>query len=95
MLTDIDLVISNKTHDVVEERSRNIIVSRDVPKDPEVTELVKEYKDLVAALANRVIGNITSDITAVMSDSGESALGDVIADAQLYATFRPEMAVLW
>ena len=37
-----------------------------------------------------MIGNITSDITVVMSDSGESALGDVIADAQLYATSNPE-----
>jgi len=81
VLTDIDLEISKKTHDVVKEKSRNIIVSRDVPKDPEVSELITEYKDLVASLANRVIGNITSDITAVMSDSGESALGDVIADA--------------
>ncbi len=90
VLTDIDLEISNKTHDVVKEKSRNIIVSRDVPKDPEVSDLITEYKDLVAALANQVIGNITSDITAVMSNSGESALGDVIADAQLYATSDPE-----
>jgi 5'-nucleotidase len=90
LLTDIDLVISKKTHDAVKEKSRNIIVSRDVPEDPEVSELITEYKDLVAALANQVIGNITSDITAVMSDSGESALGDVIADAQLHATSDPE-----
>ncbi|MCO5381515.1 MAG: bifunctional metallophosphatase/5'-nucleotidase [Methanosarcina barkeri] len=90
VLTDIDLEISNKTHDVVKEKSRNIIVSRDVPKDPEVSELITEYKDLVAALANQVIGNITSDITVVMSNSGESALGDAIADAQLYATSDPE-----
>ena len=89
LLTDIDLVISNKTHDVIEGRSRNIIVSRDVPKDSEVAELVNEYNSQIAALANRVIGNITSDITAVMSDSGESALGDLIADAQLYATSDP------
>jgi 5'-nucleotidase len=90
LLTDIDLEISKKTHDVVKEKSRNIVVSRDVPKDPEVSELITEYKDMVAALANRVIGNITSDITVVMSSSGESALGDVIADAQLYATSDPE-----
>src|SRR5664280_734417 len=90
VLTDIDLEVSKKTHDVVKEKSRNIIVSRDVPKDPEVSELITEYKDLVASLANRVIGNNTSDITAVMSNSGESALGDVIADAQLYATSDPE-----
>ncbi len=37
VLTDIDLIISKKTHDVVKEKSRNIIVSRDVPKDPEVS----------------------------------------------------------
>ncbi len=90
LLTDIDLEISKKTNDVVKEKSRNIIVSRDVPKDPEVSELITEYKDLVASLANRVIGNITTDITVVMSDSGESALGDAIADAQLYATSDPE-----
>ena len=86
VLTDIDLVISKKTHDVIKGRSRNIIVSRDVPKDSKVGELVKEYKSQVAPLANRVIGNITGNITAAAKDSGESALGDVIADSQLYAT---------
>lgn len=86
VLTDIDLVISKKTHDVIKGRSRNIIVSRDVPKDSKVAELVKEYKSQVAPLANRVIGNITGNITAAAKDSGESALGDVIADSQLYAT---------
>jgi len=86
ILTDIDLVISNETHDVIEGRSRNIVVSRDVPEDPEVAELVKEYKSLVSPLANKVVGNITSNITESATNSGESALGDVIADAQLYAT---------
>jgi 5'-nucleotidase len=89
VLTDINLEISKKTHDVVKEKSKNIIVSRDVPKDPEVSELINEYNSQIETLANRVIGNITSDITAVMSYSGESALGDLIADAQLYATSDP------
>jgi 5'-nucleotidase len=86
VLTDIDLVINNETCDVVRGSSRNIIVSRDVPEDPGVTELVNEYEFLVAPLVNRVIGNITANITTAANDSGESALGDVIADAQLYAT---------
>lgn len=90
LLTDLDLVISNKTHDVVETSSRNIVVTRDVPKNPEVTELVKEYSSLVAALANQVIGNITGNITMGMSNAGESSIGDVIADAQLYATSEPD-----
>jgi 5'-nucleotidase len=41
VLTDIDLVISNETHDVIEKKSRNIVVSRDVPKDSEVDGLVE------------------------------------------------------
>ena len=89
VLTDIDLVISNETHDVIEGRSRNIVVSRDVHKDSSVAELVEEYKSLVAPLANRVVGNITGNITTATNDAGESALGDVIADAQLYATSNP------
>ena len=75
---------------MIEGRSRNIIVSRDVPKDSGVAELVKEYKSLVAPLSNRLIGNITGNITTAANDSGESALGDVIADAQLYATSNPD-----
>ena len=90
VLTDIDLVISNKTRDVVDARSRNILVSRDVPKDSEVTELVDKYRTLAAPLANKVVGNITGNITTTANDSGESLLGDLIADAQLYATSGPD-----
>ena len=35
---------------------------------------------------DRVIGTITSDITRNLNQAGESALGDVVADAQLAAT---------
>jgi 5'-nucleotidase len=86
VLTDIDLVISNETCDVIEERSRNIVVSRDISEDSGVSEMIEEYKSRVAPLENRVIGNITSNIKKAASHSGESALGDAIADAQLYAT---------
>jgi 5'-nucleotidase len=71
---------------VVTESSRNIIVTRDLPEDPEVSEMVEEYRSLVAPLANRVIGNITGNITSATSGSGESSLGDVIADSQFNAT---------
>ena len=37
-------------------------------------------------MANRIIGSITADITRQQNDAGESALGDVIADAELEAT---------
>lgn len=37
-------------------------------------------------LANRVMGNVTGNITKAANDSGESTLDDFIADDQLYVT---------
>lgn len=63
---------------MIEKRARNIIVSKDAPKDYGVIELVKEYKCLVAPTAEKVIGNIKGNITVEPNGSGESALGDLI-----------------
>ena len=51
-----------------------------------MTALIDKYDALSAPLANPVIGTITADISRTTNDAGESALGDVIADAQLAAT---------
>jgi 5'-nucleotidase len=84
VLTDIDLTIDKATGDVISASAENIIVTRDVPPDPEMTALVEYYRQLAAPLAGRVIGSITADITRTANAAGESALGDVIADAQLW-----------
>ncbi|HVM17009.1 MAG TPA: bifunctional metallophosphatase/5'-nucleotidase [Gaiellaceae bacterium] len=86
LITDIDLEIDRATGKVVTKRAINRIVTRDVPRDARQTELVERYRRLAAPLANRVIGRITADITRAQNEAGESALGDVIADAQLAAT---------
>ena len=52
----------------------------------DLQELIDKYDTLSAPLANTVIGTITTDIPRVGNAAGESALGDVIADAQLTAT---------
>ncbi|HEV2777905.1 MAG TPA: bifunctional metallophosphatase/5'-nucleotidase [Actinophytocola sp.] len=54
--------------------------------DPDAKVLVDKYRTAVAPIANRVVGRITSDITRATTAAGESALGDVIADAQLAYT---------
>ncbi len=61
-----------------------------VTPDPEVTALIDRYDELSAPLANQVIGTTDVDITEDSTPAGESALGDVIADAQLAATSSPE-----
>lgn len=89
VLTDIDLTIDKGSGDVVVARADNLVVTRDVPKAADVTNLLDKYRQLAAPLANRVIGTITADVTRSATAAGESALGDVIADAQLAATDGP------
>jgi 5'-nucleotidase len=52
----------------------------------DLTALIDKYDSLSAPLANVVIGTTTTDISRSGNAAGESALGDVIADAQLAAT---------
>jgi 5'-nucleotidase len=86
IVTDIDLTIDRETQEVVSAKVNNAIVTRDVAKAPDLTALVSKYATLVAPLANRVVGSVTGDILRANNAAGESALGDVIADAQLAAT---------
>jgi 5'-nucleotidase len=90
IVTDIDLTISRATKDVVAASVNNVPVSRDVAKAPDLTELVQKYDALSAPLSNRIVGTATADILRANNTAGESALGDVIADAQLAATSAPE-----
>jgi 5'-nucleotidase len=54
--------------------------------DPELKVIADKYRKAVAPIANKVVGEITADIPATANAAGESALGDVIADAQLAYT---------
>jgi 5'-nucleotidase len=83
-LTDIDLVISKQTGDVLSATAKNVAVTRDVPEEPQVSEIIERYSTLADPLAQEVVGSITADISRAQDPSGESALGDVIADTQLY-----------
>ena len=89
VITDIDLTISRATKDVVSARVNNVPVTRGVAKADDITALIAKYNAFAAPLANRVVGRVTTTITRTANPAGESALGDVIADAQLAATSDP------
>jgi 5'-nucleotidase len=91
LITDIDLVLDSATGDVVDFSARNVIVTREVG-DIETQNLVSRYNDLVAPLRDRVLGFVTEALSRpnlLDIPSGESTLGNVIADSQLAAT-QPE-----
>jgi 5'-nucleotidase len=86
IVTKVDLTIDRATGEVTTMVADNRIVTRDVPLSGPLTALIAKYTAISAPLANRVIGSITATISRTANTAGESALGDVIADAQLHAT---------
>lgn len=88
LVTDIDLTIDTRQHDVTAVSARNMAIANDagVPQSPQLTSLVANYAALAEGPKNRVIGTITATLSRSANTAGESALGDVIADAQLDAT---------
>jgi 5'-nucleotidase len=100
ILSDITLTIDDRTGKLVQASADNIIVENalnnpgpgvtripDPSKaDPEVQAVANQYVAASAPLANQIIGKIQGDLTRTGTTQGESALGDVIADAQLAAT---------
>jgi 5'-nucleotidase len=89
LVTDVDLKIDRISGEVTQMAANNVIVTRDVAKDSLLTDLIAKYNAIAGPIKNRVIGSITADITRSANAAGESALGDVIADAQLMDTARP------
>lgn len=85
LYTETNLKYDLKKRDIVRSsvNGSNLLVTRDVAKASEQTTLINTYKELVTPIASRVLGSISGDVTRTTNASGESALGDLIADAQL------------
>jgi len=87
LVTAIDLELDPKTHDVISAKADNTIVRIGTFKrDPEQSALLEAYDRLAAPIANRAAGMITQTLSRTPNESGESPLGDIVADAQLAAT---------
>ena len=91
LFTDIDVTLDTKTKDMTVVSVNNVANLQRAADDPDVQAIIDKYATLSAPLANTVIGTITGDIVRTANAAGESALGDVIADAQLAATTAPEL----
>ncbi|RDD85343.1 bifunctional UDP-sugar hydrolase/5'-nucleotidase [Streptomyces parvulus] len=82
LYTDTTLTYDRRTGDIARTsvKSANHVVTRDVPKAPDMTRLIDKWGTLAAPIGNRPVGHISADISR---DGTESPLGDLIADAQL------------
>jgi 5'-nucleotidase len=87
IVTQIDLTLDPRSGRITNAVADNVIVRPDrFAKDPHQSELIAAYERLAAPLARRVVGRIGAELSRDADPAGESALGQVIADAQLAAT---------
>ena len=108
LVTDIDLQVDRTTGDVLTAKANNVVVTRTVAKDSASTDLINRYKTALGPVADKVVGETTQAITKTQENlyqtgvdangkptyqTGESPLGNLIADAQLYATDDEQGAV--
>jgi 5'-nucleotidase len=85
-ITAIDLTIDPTTGAALSATATNHAVTSDITPEALTSQLVARYRALVGPLAMEVVAQLTATITRMVDETGQSALGLLIADAQLAAT---------
>jgi 5'-nucleotidase len=92
---DVDLTIDPATDEITQKSARIVSAYADRPPgttpDPAASALLAADEQAVTPLTGRVIAIASADITRDQTDAGESALGDLVADAQR-AAMHADMA---
>ena len=93
VVTEVNLVLDKQTGDVRRELSsstNHAVVQADLKPDRAITKIIEKWQPLFDTVGNTVVGSASADITrggTGGSDRGvESAAGNFVADAQLWAT---------
>jgi len=89
LVTDVHLLLNKSTSDIVRPAAfaqNRIVTNTDVQPDAGINALIDKYRTLVAPIANKVIGHLNGATvvsrTTDADGSGDSPLGNLIADAQ-------------
>lgn len=88
LLTHITLTVDPVNHQLLDAKAQNIVVdpARYTPL-PEIAALQADIEARSNEHLNKPVARIaTREINRTLNDAGESAMGDLIADAQLHAT---------
>jgi 5'-nucleotidase len=95
---EIDLEIDRETRDVVKKSASIVTTWADagpgLTPDPAAAALTLAAETKVAPLVNQLIGTATTALPSATGPSGESSLGDLIADAQRAAVPGADFAFM-
>ena len=94
VVTEVNLVLDKRTDDVrrdLSEATNHPVIRADLTADPAITEVIDKWSPLSDVIGSEEVGQITADITRAFIGSAEdrgseSNLGNMIADAQVFAT---------
>ncbi|MFO7662106.1 MAG: bifunctional metallophosphatase/5'-nucleotidase [Chloroflexota bacterium] len=93
VVSEINLVLDKRTHDVRRDLStatNHPVYRNELTPDPAVTAVIEKWQPLFGEAGSTPVGTITADINRGVSGEDnrgvESNLGNLIADAQLWAT---------
>jgi 5'-nucleotidase len=86
LLTRISLEVDPVQHRVLSRSAVQVPVTHDLPPDPRVQAIVDRAVSRAAPLAQRAVGRLAARLTRSGGTSGETTLGDLVADAHLAAT---------
>jgi 2',3'-cyclic-nucleotide 2'-phosphodiesterase / 3'-nucleotidase / 5'-nucleotidase len=79
--SDVDFVIDPATKDITSKKAEIVSAVRTITPDAGIKELLDEYLADVAPILNVKIGNTKKGISRDQNPDGESAMGNLIADA--------------
>mgnify|MGYP003572791340 CR=1 FL=1 len=94
VVTEVNLVLDKRTHDVRRDLStstNHTVEQASLTPDPVLTAIIEKWQPLFDAAGNTPVGTITADINRGGDPPGtdrgvESAAGNLVADAQLWAS---------
>lgn len=82
----IDVQVDAVTGDIVHKTAQVVTTFADVlpgsQPDPRILKLVQRAEEVVVPRINRVVGRANVAVTRAPNESGESAIGNLVADAQ-------------
>jgi 5'-nucleotidase len=82
LIMRLDLAISRRTGEIQHVGARNWVVGQDIPPAPDITKLLAHYNAFVAPVRDRLVGRLARFAGRTRDPSGESKMGNIVADAQ-------------
>jgi 5'-nucleotidase len=93
LLTRITLDYDARGRKLIGKRAENLVVAQSpdsAAQQPAIAALVARYEAATQGVRNRVIGTVAGSLPNKVDPSGQTVLGNFIADAQLAAMSAPE-----